>query len=127
MPVRLEPAAPRSRVKHSTTEPLRSLREQSDLVHIFCNIGYLRIYADMRADDKTCLAGNGLIYMGLNARKPVFRVCSIQPAQLQRQASNIEILHASNLYTIHVLSREQITKALTRQSCNLVCTFVVRA
>ena len=25
MPVRLEPAAPRSRVKHSTTEPLRSL------------------------------------------------------------------------------------------------------
>ena len=24
MPVRLEPAAPRSRVKHSTTEPLRS-------------------------------------------------------------------------------------------------------
>ena len=24
-PVRLEPAAPRSRVKHSTTEPLRSL------------------------------------------------------------------------------------------------------
>ena len=26
-PVRLEPAALRSRVKHSTTEPLRSLRE----------------------------------------------------------------------------------------------------
>ena len=25
MPVRLEPAAPRSQVKHSTTEPLRSL------------------------------------------------------------------------------------------------------
>ena len=25
-PVRLEPAAPRSRVKHSTTEPLRSLK-----------------------------------------------------------------------------------------------------
>ena len=25
MPVRLEPTAPRSRVKHSTTEPLRSL------------------------------------------------------------------------------------------------------
>ena len=24
MPARLEPAAPRSRVKHSTTEPLRS-------------------------------------------------------------------------------------------------------
>ena len=39
-PVRLEPVAPRSRVKHSTTEPLRSvswkqtmcnLREQFDL------------------------------------------------------------------------------------------------
>ena len=27
-PVRLEPAAPRSRVKHSTTEPLRSLFPQ---------------------------------------------------------------------------------------------------
>ena len=26
MPVRLEPLAPRSRVKHSTTEPLRSLQ-----------------------------------------------------------------------------------------------------
>ena len=27
-PVRLEPAASRSRVKHSTTEPLRSLRKR---------------------------------------------------------------------------------------------------
>ena len=38
-PVRLEPATPRSRVKHSTTEPLRSLtKDQNDLfrkVHIF--------------------------------------------------------------------------------------------
>ena len=32
MPMRLEPVAPRSRVKHSTTEPLRSLGETS----IFC-------------------------------------------------------------------------------------------
>ena len=33
-PVRLEPAAPRSRVKHSTTEPLRSLNSQrSVLMH----------------------------------------------------------------------------------------------
>ena len=29
MPVRLEPTAPRSRVKHSTTEPLRSLNSGS--------------------------------------------------------------------------------------------------
>ena len=29
MPVRLEPATPRSRVKHSTTEPLRSLSRLS--------------------------------------------------------------------------------------------------
>ena len=28
-PVRLEPTAPRSRVKHSTTEPLRSLNSGS--------------------------------------------------------------------------------------------------
>ena len=32
MPVRLEPAAPRSRVKHSTTEPLHSLS-----CFLFCN------------------------------------------------------------------------------------------
>ena len=32
-PVRLEPAALRSRVKHSTTEPLRSLKQRS-----YCNI-----------------------------------------------------------------------------------------
>ena len=28
--VRLEPAAPRSRVKHSATEPLRSLKKQEE-------------------------------------------------------------------------------------------------
>ena len=34
--VRLEPAAPRSRVEHSTTEPLRSLSAGSDLgLHCF--------------------------------------------------------------------------------------------
>ena len=31
-PVRLEPAAPRSRVKHSTTKPLRSLKKLIDLI-----------------------------------------------------------------------------------------------
>ena len=31
-PVRLEPAAPRPRVKHSTTEPLRSLSLAVDIV-----------------------------------------------------------------------------------------------
>ena len=30
MPVRLEPAAPRSQVKHSTTEPLRSLNYNTE-------------------------------------------------------------------------------------------------
>ena len=41
MPVRLEPAAPRPQVKHSTTEPLRSLKKQVPLLHntvlILCN------------------------------------------------------------------------------------------
>ena len=32
MPVRLEPAAPRSPVKHSTTEPLRSLSAAAAVV-----------------------------------------------------------------------------------------------
>ena len=39
-PVRLEPAALRSRVKHSTTEPLRSLRKRKQIdlhnKHIYC-------------------------------------------------------------------------------------------
>ena len=34
-PVRLEPAALRSRVKHSTTEPLRSLNYQTDIIEVF--------------------------------------------------------------------------------------------
>ena len=33
-PVRLEPAAHRSRVKHSTTEPLRSPIHMCDIMHI---------------------------------------------------------------------------------------------
>ena len=37
-PVRLEPPAPRSRVKHSTTEPLRSLKKNSVLIKgVHCN------------------------------------------------------------------------------------------
>ena len=32
-PVRLEPVAHRSRVKHSTTEPLRSQRESDELLN----------------------------------------------------------------------------------------------
>ena len=36
-PVRLEPAAPRSRVKHSTTEPLRSLKRSVHL-NVLLNI-----------------------------------------------------------------------------------------
>ena len=36
MPVRLEPAAPRSRVKHSTTEPLRSLYSVAFLLGLHC-------------------------------------------------------------------------------------------
>ena len=36
-PVRLEPAAFRSRVKHSTTEPLRSLIKRPLKYHIFEN------------------------------------------------------------------------------------------
>ena len=40
-PVRLEPAALRSRVKHSTTEPLRSLNNDLFINHIrerWCNV-----------------------------------------------------------------------------------------
>ena len=40
-PVRLEPTAPRSRVKHSTTEPLRSLQLQGS----YCKLGnFLEFY-----------------------------------------------------------------------------------
>ena len=34
-PVRLEPAAPRSRVKHSITEPLLFLNKENDITSIF--------------------------------------------------------------------------------------------
>ena len=34
MPVRLEPATPQSQVKHSTTEPLRSLKTLSVSVYV---------------------------------------------------------------------------------------------
>ena len=37
-PVRLEPAAPRSRVKHSTTEPLRSLGSVVIVYSVYCKI-----------------------------------------------------------------------------------------
>ena len=37
-PVRLEPAASRSRVKHSTTEPLRSHDEQVDIIDVGCSL-----------------------------------------------------------------------------------------
>ena len=40
-PARLEPTAPRSRVKHSTTEPLRSLQLQGS----YCKLGnFLEFY-----------------------------------------------------------------------------------
>ena len=37
-PVRLEPAASRSRVKHSTTEPLRSHDKQADIIDVGCSL-----------------------------------------------------------------------------------------
>ena len=36
MPVRVEPAAPRSRVKHSTTEPLPSLYSVINIFDVLC-------------------------------------------------------------------------------------------
>ena len=42
--VRLEPAAPRSRVKHSTTEPLRSLGKRSFHCHVSINHSDLKIF-----------------------------------------------------------------------------------
>ena len=48
-PVRFEPAAPRSRVKHSTTKPLRSLETYRDKLtwyawHKSNALNYLHIY-----------------------------------------------------------------------------------
>ena len=51
-PVRLEPAALRSRVKHSTTEPLRSLMMGNG----FVSIGLKNLYKIM---------GNGFVSIGL--------------------------------------------------------------
>ena len=54
-PVRLEPAAPRSRVKHSTTKPLRSLTEVSEEVSV---IMIVRTCAELTAEE----AEGGLVY-----------------------------------------------------------------
>ena len=43
-PVRLEPGAPRSRVKHSTTEPLRFLTHAYDEQKRYTHIGNLPVY-----------------------------------------------------------------------------------
>ena len=74
--VRLEPKALRSRVKHSTTEPLRSqfyhgsnhyepcsdcaLGSSLIWAHIVCNIGYLRALADEWSRQQSWLAGKGI-------------------------------------------------------------------
>ena len=58
-PVRLEPAALRSLVKHSTTEPLRSLPGE-----IKVDLGLYRHHIN-----------NSGYHMGLAPRKPVFGVC----------------------------------------------------
>ena len=44
MPVRLEPAAPRSRVKHSTTEPLRSYSIPSDTIFNLLTLCILMVF-----------------------------------------------------------------------------------
>ena len=46
MPVKLKPATPRSRVKHSTTEPLRSLglhMHQSGNTEVYIGIDWVRL------------------------------------------------------------------------------------
>ena len=53
-PVRLEPAAVRSRVKHSTTEPLRSP------VHFVLEIKVHTTIACMRGSRKFCQRGSNL-------------------------------------------------------------------
>ena len=56
-PVKFEPAAPRSRVKHSTTEPLRSLCVYSDLM--FANT--LKIIILTRTVENTQLKGTSCL------------------------------------------------------------------
>ena len=47
-PVRLEPAALRSRVKHSTTEPLRSLRGKDCLLWLhIVYVDYVYFYVEV--------------------------------------------------------------------------------
>ena len=61
-PVRLEPAAPRSRVKHSTTEPLRSLP-----------LDYKSIYEC----EGVCLEDHRLASLGLSSDDKLFATCGI--------------------------------------------------
>ena len=62
-PVRLEPAAPRSRVKHSATEPLRSHNQckrltQTDIATIPIEVG--PYFCEARAGDS--VVGDGVLF-----------------------------------------------------------------
>ena len=83
-PVRLEPTAPWSRVKHSTTEPLRSpfkafecflstFQGKSNFHGLFKTVLYIQVlFKPVRTPGSmVCLHVSG--DMGLNARKPIFR------------------------------------------------------
>ena len=58
-PVRLEPVAPRSRVKHSNTEPLRSLRIAYSTRKYFCPVG-INMLGLLSRDSELEVFGNGI-------------------------------------------------------------------
>ena len=61
-PVRLEPAALRSRVKHSTTEPLRSLAGYTIYSDHLCNI--IQLMHSFEVNIRICQPENSDVHLG---------------------------------------------------------------
>ena len=70
-PARLEPAALRSRIKHSTTEPLRSLLHL--LFFTFCKNTIPKVFADSDDHKKfECLKYSTVVFLKDPIRRTVF-------------------------------------------------------
>ena len=77
-PVRLEPAAPRSRVKHSTTEPLRSLVKST---------GLPRVHFINNEKGKTCIHVAVSDKLAFVSQRPML-ICSLRKREVPGSIHN---------------------------------------
>ena len=81
-PVRLEPAAPRSRVKYSTTEPLRSLEKYLFFQH-FSFYEQLKFHSKLQGGVQDSWKGKSYVKKGgVCSADFIFQVCANAVMQL---------------------------------------------